>query len=167
MSKPTTKPTTKRSNTSPFRLDLRDETDPFLLATKCATENQRRIIQSRDVCDVMGHPLCVGTLIAANSLVLIAGLVIWRRHASGAVPHLGEIWWFSSILMMIIVVMGCLLPVRIRFGCNWYGIMTALLFIEYIAFVSCYPLSMPSGEDFAIFKRAVQEKREEQVQLQH
>lgn len=133
------------------RLDLRDETDPFSFYAKCTNENDRRVRQSQDGWGGMGHPLVVSASLLFGGCVFIWGLIAWKRYISGQVTHLGEIWWQTSVTMAFLVVTGILLPPRIRFSCNWYGIVTFALLAQYAIFMCFYPLSFPSGEELQQF----------------
>lgn len=112
-----------------------------------------------DCAAVFGEPWMVISIFVISTVVLTWGFISAWQYVRSGKKDIGGVWWQMSVVLMLITLMSMILPVRMRFGMNLYGIATVALFVQYGIFMICFPMIYPSSSDLAMVKQYVKQSK--------
>ncbi len=105
-----------------------------------------------DCPEFIGEPVVVVTTFAIGLVTFMWGLFAAFRYWYTGDQNMGRIWWQMSVAIMLLTLMSLVLPPRLRFGYSLYGLMSAILIMQYAIFAFAFPLVLPSSDDLAAIR---------------
>jgi hypothetical protein len=92
------------------------------------------------------HPVIVVIIFTIGIILLLAGAWAMINYALGRYQSITGVWRISVMVFVMVTLLGIMLPYRLRFAYNCYGLLMILLLIEYAMFLCLFPIQFPSDE---------------------